>query len=317
MGYYPPSPISNSGWEYHQESTDSEQPNQWGYASENYQDNFMRYCPPPQDDLDHYPHGDCKYQQGMREYEQSSEMNYFPKPQIDSYCYDTDINYGCEGNYNDSHSNHSKALSLDYAISTYLEECSSMPQNNPHCNEFNNHSSCGWEDQNQTAFNSSYSTHQKSSSLECAFNEFLQNCLPMPQDEPYCDEFNNSSSCAWEDQNQKALNVSYSINQEPSSLEQTFNSFMLNCPTSPPSSPLENFSSLNFASTQSFLQGPYNSFHKPQNSFHNSQNSLHTPQNKSTITHPCSQNYSKPPSLELTEDLLQKSREFSERQEQS
>ncbi|KAL4365158.1 hypothetical protein AHAS_Ahas07G0078100 [Arachis hypogaea] len=170
MGYYPPPEYDsihypNGGWEYHQELTDSEQPNQWGYASENDQDNFMKYCPPPQDDLGHYPHGDWEYQQGMREYEQSSEMDYFPEPQR---------------NCNDSHSNHSKTLSLDYAVNTYMEDCSSTPQNNPHCDEFNNHSSCGWEGQNQTAFNSSYSTHQETSSLECAFDKFMQDCPPMP-----------------------------------------------------------------------------------------------------------------------------------------
>ncbi|KAL4306588.1 hypothetical protein AHAS_Ahas16G0193300 [Arachis hypogaea] len=153
MGYYPTLKndsyqYPNSGWEYHQELTDSEQPNQWGYASKSDQDNFMRYCPPPQDDLGHYPHGDWEYQQGMKEYEQSSEMNYFPKPQSDSYCYDTHTNDGWEGNYNDSHSNHSKTLSLDYAVNTYMEDCSSMPQNNPHCDKFYNDSHCGWEDQN-------------------------------------------------------------------------------------------------------------------------------------------------------------------------
>ncbi|KAL4306632.1 hypothetical protein AHAS_Ahas16G0197700 [Arachis hypogaea] len=195
-------------------------------------------------------------------------MNYFLEPQSDSYYYDTHTNDGWEGNCNDSHSNHSKTLSLAYAINTYMKDCSSMPQNNPHCDEFNNHSSCGWEDQNQTAYNSSYSTHQKTSSLECAFNKFMQDCPPMPQEDPYCDEFNNSSSCSWEDQNQRALNVSYSINQEPSSLEQSFNSFMLNCLTSPPSFSLENSSSLDFAFTQSFLNNPCNSSHQPKNSLY-------------------------------------------------
>ncbi|KAL4315699.1 hypothetical protein AHAS_Ahas15G0211200 [Arachis hypogaea] len=114
-----------------------------------------------------------------------------------------------------------------------------------------------------------------------------------------------------------APNVSYSINQEPSSFEQSFISFMQNCPPSPSNFSFENSSSLDYASTQSFFQNPYNSFHQPQNSFHNSKNSLHTPQNNFTTTHPCSQNYSKPSSLELVEDLYQKSREFLERQEQS
>ncbi|KAL4315474.1 hypothetical protein AHAS_Ahas15G0188700 [Arachis hypogaea] len=82
----------------------------------------------------------------------------------------------------------------------------------------------------------------------------MQDCPPMPQDDPYCEEFNNSSSCAWKDQNQRALNVSYSTYQEPSSLEQTFNSFMESCQTSPPSFSSENSSSLNYPSTQNLFQ---------------------------------------------------------------
>ncbi|KAL4276312.1 hypothetical protein AHAS_Ahas20G0194600 [Arachis hypogaea] len=85
--------------------------------------------------------------------------------------------------------------------------------------------------------------------------------LPETQHEPYFDEYNNYSSCGWEDQNQRAFNSPYSIYQEPSSLERTFNSFIQNCPTSPPSFSFENSSSLDYASTQSFLQNPYNSFH--------------------------------------------------------
>ncbi|KAL4275970.1 hypothetical protein AHAS_Ahas20G0160500 [Arachis hypogaea] len=117
MGYCPPSPndYSNGCWEDHQEMTDYEQSNQWGYAPEpqNDQDNFMGYCQTPQNDSCHYAN---------------------------------------------------------------------------------------------------------------------------------------------------ALNVSYSINQVPSSLEQSFNSFMLNCPTSPPSFSLENSSPLEYASAQ-------NSFHTSQNDF--------------------------------------------------
>ncbi|KAL4276368.1 hypothetical protein AHAS_Ahas20G0200200 [Arachis hypogaea] len=117
----------------------------------------------------------------MREYEQSSEMSYLPKPQ--------------------------KTLSLDYAINTYMEDCSPMPQSGPHY-----------------------------------------------------DEFNNYPSCAWEDQNKNAINVSYSINQEPSSLEQTFNSFMQNCPTLPHSFLSENSSSFDYASA-------HESAHTSQNNF--------------------------------------------------
>ncbi|KAL4315691.1 hypothetical protein AHAS_Ahas15G0210400 [Arachis hypogaea] len=103
----------------------------------------------------------------------------------------------------------------------------------------------------------------------------------------YCPELQNNL-CHYP----HAIDSSYSIYQEPSSLEQTFNSFMQNYPPSPPSFSFENSSSLDFSSTQSFLQDPYNSAHKSQNSFHNSQNACHTPQHNFTTTHPCHQNYS-------------------------
>ncbi|KAL4391247.1 hypothetical protein AHAS_Ahas03G0226000 [Arachis hypogaea] len=62
----------------------------------------------------------------MKEYEQSSEMNYFPEPQSDSNYYGTYINDGWEGKCNDSHSNYLRTLSLDCAARAYLEECSSF-----------------------------------------------------------------------------------------------------------------------------------------------------------------------------------------------
>ncbi|KAL4287647.1 hypothetical protein AHAS_Ahas19G0207100 [Arachis hypogaea] len=173
---------------------------------------------------------------------------------------------------------------------------------------------------------------QETSSLDYAFNKFMQDCSPEQQNDPYCDEVDDYSSCGWEDQNQRAFDSSYSTYQEASSLERTFNSFMQNYPTSPLSFSLENPSSLDFASAQNSLQDPYNSFHQPQhslhytedssqhsqNSFHNSQDSFHTPQNNFTTTHPYPQNFSQPSSFELvSEDLLQKSRELLERQEQS
>ncbi|KAL4350588.1 uncharacterized protein DS421_10g301930 [Arachis hypogaea] len=128
MGYYPPSPISNGGWEYHQEDTNSEHSNPWRFASEpqDEQENFEEYQPPPQNDSYHYPHGGWEYQQGMKEYEQSSEMNYFPEPQSDSYYYGTYTKDGWEGKCNDSHSNYLRTLSLDCAARAYLEECSSF-----------------------------------------------------------------------------------------------------------------------------------------------------------------------------------------------
>ncbi|KAL4374268.1 hypothetical protein AHAS_Ahas05G0164800 [Arachis hypogaea] len=55
------------------------------------------------------------------------------------------------------------------------------------------------------------------------------------------------------DQNQTAFNSSYSTYQEMSSLEQTFNSFMESCQTSPPSFSSENSSSLNYPLTQNLF----------------------------------------------------------------
>ncbi|KAL4275777.1 uncharacterized protein DS421_20g692670 [Arachis hypogaea] len=203
MGYFSPpqndsSHYSNGGWEYRQEIANSEHSNPWRFAPEPQIDqaNHMRCCPEPQNDLCHYPHGAWAYQQ---ECEQSSEMNFLPEPQSDSYCYDNYTNYGWEGNFNNS---------FDCAVNTYMEDCSPWPQNDSHS-----------------------------------------------------EEFYNDSHCRWEDQNQRALNVSYSINQEPSSLEQTFNSFMQNYPTSPPIFSLENSSSFDYVPTQSLLQDPHHSFH--------------------------------------------------------
>ncbi|KAL4315773.1 hypothetical protein AHAS_Ahas15G0218600 [Arachis hypogaea] len=56
MGYYPPSPISNGGWEYHHENTHSEHSNSWRFASETQdeQENHMGFLPPPQNDASCY-----------------------------------------------------------------------------------------------------------------------------------------------------------------------------------------------------------------------------------------------------------------------
>ncbi|XP_015947584.1 uncharacterized protein LOC107472585 [Arachis duranensis] len=62
----------------------------------------------------------------MKEYEQSSEMNYFPEPQSDSNYYGTYTKDGWEGKCNDSYSNYLRTLSLDRVARAYLEECSSF-----------------------------------------------------------------------------------------------------------------------------------------------------------------------------------------------
>ncbi|KAL4357002.1 hypothetical protein AHAS_Ahas09G0143100 [Arachis hypogaea] len=87
LGYHPPSQISNGGWEYHQEFTDSKHSNPWRCTSkpQDEQDNHMGYFSPPQNDSYHYPHGGWEYHQGMKEhppsrpsfsFESSSSLNY-------------------------------------------------------------------------------------------------------------------------------------------------------------------------------------------------------------------------------------------------
>ncbi|QHO23887.1 uncharacterized protein DS421_12g367440 [Arachis hypogaea] len=73
MGCYPPSPISNDGWEYHQQITDPEHSNSWRFASETQdeQENHMGYFPPPQNNSSHYSNGGWEYHQGMKEHPSS------------------------------------------------------------------------------------------------------------------------------------------------------------------------------------------------------------------------------------------------------
>ncbi|KAL4344645.1 hypothetical protein AHAS_Ahas11G0199100 [Arachis hypogaea] len=59
MGYQPPSPISNDGWGYHQEISNSGHSNSWSYASEpqDEKENHMGYFSPPQNNASHDSNG--------------------------------------------------------------------------------------------------------------------------------------------------------------------------------------------------------------------------------------------------------------------
>ncbi|KAL4329473.1 hypothetical protein AHAS_Ahas13G0303600 [Arachis hypogaea] len=76
MGYHPPSPISNDGWEYHQETSNSGLSNSWSHASEpqDEKENHMGYFPPPQNDSSHYSNGGWEYYQETANSEQSTHM---------------------------------------------------------------------------------------------------------------------------------------------------------------------------------------------------------------------------------------------------
>ncbi|KAL4321892.1 hypothetical protein AHAS_Ahas14G0155900 [Arachis hypogaea] len=187
MGYYPLSSISNGGWEYHQETSNSGHSNSWSYASEpqDEKENHMGYQPPPQNDSYHYPHGGWEYHQGMKENE------HFPEPQSDSYCYGTYTNDGWEGKCNDSHSNYSRTLSLDCAARAYLEECSSLdyastqsflqdPYNSLYQlqNLFHNPQDSFHTTQNNFTTAPTYpEIHSQPSSLELAFEQYLQTSM--------------------------------------------------------------------------------------------------------------------------------------------
>ncbi|KAL4293606.1 hypothetical protein AHAS_Ahas18G0144900 [Arachis hypogaea] len=80
MGYHLPSPISNGGWEYHQETSNSGHSNSWSYASEpqDEKENHMGYFSPPQNDSSHYSNGGWEYYQETANSEQSTHMRECP-----------------------------------------------------------------------------------------------------------------------------------------------------------------------------------------------------------------------------------------------
>ncbi|KAL4397396.1 hypothetical protein AHAS_Ahas01G0187700 [Arachis hypogaea] len=94
MGYYSPSPISNGGWEYHQENTNSKHSNPWRFTLETQdeQENHMGYFLPPQNDASH------------------------------------DSNGGWEGNSNAPYDIHPKISSLDHASTESLYQNSPPTQ---------------------------------------------------------------------------------------------------------------------------------------------------------------------------------------------
>ncbi|KAL4321667.1 hypothetical protein AHAS_Ahas14G0133400 [Arachis hypogaea] len=205
------------------------------------QANFMGYYPPPQNDSSHYPNGGWEYHQEMIDYEQSTQWGYAPESQ--NY-QDNFIGY-CPTPQNDS--SHYANGGWEYQQGMMEYEHLPETQNEPYFNESNNYSCCSWKGRNQRDFNTPYSIHQETASFDCAVNTFMQDCSLGPQNDPYIDEYNNYSSCGWEDQNQRAFDSPYSIHQEPSSLESTFNAFMQNFPTPPPNFSFEDSSSLDYA----------------------------------------------------------------------
>ncbi|QHO12149.1 uncharacterized protein DS421_15g504380 [Arachis hypogaea] len=145
MGYYPPSPISNGGWEYHEENTNSEHSNQLRYASEpqDEQENHMGCYSPPQHDSSHYPNGGWEYHQEMID-DEAIHMRYDPEPQ-DNLCHYPQGVWTCQQECEQS-------VEMGYFPQT---------QYDPDFDESNNYSYCGWESQNQRDLSDPYCVHQE------------------------------------------------------------------------------------------------------------------------------------------------------------
>ncbi|KAL4287448.1 hypothetical protein AHAS_Ahas19G0187200 [Arachis hypogaea] len=122
LGYHPPSQISNGGWEYHQEFTNSKHSNPWRLALEPQIDQaeHMRYCSESQNNLYHYSHGVWTYQEKC---EQSVKMGHLLETQ-----YDPDFDDSNNYSYCDWESQNQRNLS------------------NLYCDEFNNSSNFDSED---------------------------------------------------------------------------------------------------------------------------------------------------------------------------
>ncbi|KAL4276344.1 hypothetical protein AHAS_Ahas20G0197800 [Arachis hypogaea] len=129
------------------------------------------------------------------------------------------------------HSVHQETSSFDCVVNTFMQDCSPGRQNDLYIDEYNNYSCCGWEDQNQTALNSPYSTYQEPSSLESTFNSFMQNC---PTSLPSF-SFENSSPLEYASA-QNSFNTSQNdfttmpmypeTHSQPSSLELAFEQYL-------------------------------------------------------------------------------------------
>ncbi|KAL4329611.1 hypothetical protein AHAS_Ahas13G0317400 [Arachis hypogaea] len=140
MGYHPPSPISNDGWGYHQETSNSGHSNSWSYASEpqDEKENHMGYQPPPQNDSYHYPHGRWKHRQRMEKH----------PPSRPSFSFES-------------------SSSLDYASTqSFLQ--------NPYQSSHRSHNSFHTPQHNFTTTHSLHQNYSRPSSLELKDEEYLE-----------------------------------------------------------------------------------------------------------------------------------------------
>ncbi|KAL4287659.1 hypothetical protein AHAS_Ahas19G0208300 [Arachis hypogaea] len=115
MGYYPPSPISNGGWEYHQENINSKHSNPWRFASETQdeQENHMGYFPLPQNDASHDSNGG---------WEGNSNAPYDIHPKISSFDHASTESPFQNSPPTQTSMNHSRFSKLESMLKRYTEK---------------------------------------------------------------------------------------------------------------------------------------------------------------------------------------------------
>ncbi|KAL4315422.1 hypothetical protein AHAS_Ahas15G0183500 [Arachis hypogaea] len=115
MGYHPPSPISNGGWEYHQETSNSGYSNSWSYASEpqDEKEKHMGYFPPPQNDASHDSNGG---------WEGNSSVPYDIHPKISSLDHTSTESPFQNSPPTKTSMNHSRLSKLESMFKKYEEE---------------------------------------------------------------------------------------------------------------------------------------------------------------------------------------------------
>ncbi|XP_057758680.1 uncharacterized protein LOC130979289 [Arachis stenosperma] len=206
---------------------------------------YMGYCPPPQNDSCHYPHGGWEYQQEMMDHEQSTQMGHAPRSHNDQASY---MGYFSPPQNDSSYYTNCGWENQDQGMMGF-EQSNQMgyfprTQNDSYSYEWDNYPNCDWEGQNQREFNISYPIHQEPSPLN------------YPTSSPNF-SYQNSSPLEFASTQNSFQNPYNSIHQPQNSFHYTENSF----------------------------QNSQNSFHNSQNSFHTPQNDFTTthpyPQNYS------------------------------------
>ncbi|KAL4371699.1 hypothetical protein AHAS_Ahas06G0191900 [Arachis hypogaea] len=174
---------------------------------------YMGYCPPPQNDSCHYPHGGWEYQQEMMDHEQSTQMGHAPRSHNDQASY---MGYFSPPQNDSSYYTNCGWENQDQGMMGF-EQSNQMgyfprTQNDSYSYEWDNYPNCDWEGQNQREFNISYPIHQEPSPLN------------YPTSSPNF-SYQNSSSLEFASTQNSFQNPYNSIHQPQNSFHNSQNSF--------------------------------------------------------------------------------------------